>query len=177
MMMAVKEKCPRPSCQKGQALFEFLVFIPLIFILLSLFMTIQSALNASINQQKFTRGFFYNIVQNDSRLPNSNALDAIRGDGVQMASIYAFGWKEASKGQVPLAPCFKIKTFFGNPSNEQCTPGETTKDTSQFIRVKTVYGVCGATYVLNTPMGYVQAENMPSSNPGYGASPAGCMNR
>lgn len=176
MMMDAKTK-DKKNGEKGQALFEFIVFIPLILILLSLFMTINSALNASINQQKFTRSFFYNLNQNDSRLPNKNALDSIKGDGAMSASMFALGWRESTKGAIPVAPCFKIKTFFGNPSEEQCSPGEKGKMTTQFIRVKTVYGICGATYMLNSPLGYPQMENVPSTNPGMAASPLGCMNK
>lgn len=163
--------------QSGQALFEFIIFVPLMLILLSLFMTINSAINASINQQKFTRGFFYHLIQNDSMMPNNSMLANIKGDGAQSASIFALGWQESKQGQTPIAPCFKIKTFFGNPGDEKCTPGEKSLLSTQFIRVKTVYGICGETYNLGSAFGFIPFRHTPSSSPGIMATSLGCMNQ
>lgn len=161
---------------KGQALLEFILFIPLMLVLLSLFMTVSSAINASINQQKITRGYFFHIVQNDSNIPNQFILDSIRGDGASVASLFSIGWQESSSGKSPVAPCFRIKTFFGNNTDEKCSPGELSGTTTQFIRVKTAFGICGNTYLVSG-QNYVFANHATSSNPGLSATPTGCMNQ
>ena len=43
--------------RKGQAIFEFIIFLPILLILYGVLVSVSSAINGSINQQKATRGF------------------------------------------------------------------------------------------------------------------------
>jgi hypothetical protein len=55
------------------------------------------------------------------------------------------GWSMRLDGTQPVAPCFKFMLPLGESVDDEC--GETyTGESSQFIRVQTVYGLCGATY-------------------------------
>lgn len=136
--------------QKGQALFEFIVFVPFLLMLYSLTLTISNALNASINQQKTTRGYFYYLRQNDSNFPSPSRGDgADLGDTFKLFSMSIIGWAESLEGgQFPVAPCFELKLPIGDIEDDECAASYNEEKT-QFIRVGTVYGVCGANYVVD----------------------------
>lgn len=159
----------------GQALFEFLAFLPLILILYSVTLTFANAINGSINQQKITRGYFYNLIHNDSYLPSTEVLkDLQQNAGVRTVGMFAIGWKLYAENQSePVAPCYKIISLSAQTSDETCTPGNIEGDSTQFVRVKTSYGVCSATYHLQNNY-FIQGTNTLGNAPvaGYGS----CLN-
>lgn len=133
--------------EKGQALFEFIIFIPFLMMLYSLTLTISNALNASINQQKAARGYFYYLRQNDSRFPSPSrdeGLDPL--DSFKTFSMTIIGWADKFDGQVPVSPCFEFKLPIGDLEGDSCD-NSYQEEKTQFVRVGTVYGVCGANYV------------------------------
>jgi len=137
--------------QKGQALFEFIVFVPFLLMLYSLTLTISNAFNASINQQKTTRGYFYYTGQNDSYLPSpSRGGGADFSDSFRLFSMSIIGWADRLDGQFPVAPCFELRMPIGDLEDDACDASY-NEDKTQFIRVGTVYGVCGANYVKEGP--------------------------
>ena len=130
--------------EKGQALMEFVLFLPFLLMMYSVTMSIANSINASINQQKVTRSYFYYRLQN-----NSSAPVAYRGEAP--APFNRFGqhvnlWGEREIGDVPLAACFKLNIPLGNREEDSCEDSYESS-TTQYIRVGTVYGICGATYV------------------------------
>lgn len=130
--------------EKGQALFEFLLFLPFLLILYSMFVSLISGINGSINQQKITRGFFYNDIKNNSNIPKRE--DLARYEGIQTIGMYAFGWLVGFSGKVPIAACYEIQTLFSPDNPDNCLDQDNTQVTTQFVRPKTVYGICGQTY-------------------------------
>lgn len=127
--------------QKGQALFEFIAFIPFLLMLYSITLTISNSLNASINQQKSTRAYFYYLNQNDSRFPS-----AVRPSTFSSFSMSIIGWASELEGQTPVAPCFELQIPIGDIEGDECKAAY-SEDKTQFIRVGTVYGLCGASYI------------------------------
>lgn len=136
--------------EKGQALIEFLLFLPFMLMMYSLVLSIGNAINGSINQNKVTRSYFYYRLQNNSMAPTPR-----RQGGATFPSDWntfgmAFvGWMEQFEGGQdtgkPEAPCYRLRLPLGNSSTDKCA--ETySEETTQFIRVMTVFGVCGATY-------------------------------
>ena len=125
---------------KGQSIFEFILFLPIILGLYFLTVTFGNAINGSINQQKVTRGYFYARAINGSNLPKPIYSDNSWRD----FGMYWVGFKESFVGQTPKAPCYKIPGFAGQVQGS-CDRSYTSKST-HFIRVETVYGICGATY-------------------------------
>jgi hypothetical protein len=137
--------------QKGQALVEFMLFLPFMLMLYSTVSSIGNAINGSINQQKITRAYFYYRAQNNSMLPKPT-----RGGGGSNHTAWSLfgmeimGWREKFGGGsggdgTPVAPCYKFNLPLGDTEEDSCEEGYQT-ETTQYIRVGTVYGVCATTY-------------------------------
>lgn len=145
MITAVKKKEIELN-EDGQALVEFLLFLPFMLIMYSITLSISNSINASINQQKVTRSYFYYIHQNTSMLPRAKrdgSTDAWTSFGMSI-----IGWGEKLVDSQPMATCFKFRVPLGETEDDSCEEGY-DKTTTQFIRVGTVYGVCGTTYRRN----------------------------
>lgn len=141
-MVAKKKKLLN---QKGQALIEFVLFLPFLLILYSVTVSLGGAISASINQQKVTRSYFYYRLQNNSMAPKINRNTNLYTSW-NMFGLYFIGWMERfADGNRPLATCYRLKIPMQARGNDQCEEGyEGT--TTQYIRIGTVYGICGATY-------------------------------
>jgi hypothetical protein len=152
-MKKVKRQMDFPD-QSGQALFEFLAFIPLMLMLYSITITIGASINASINQQKIVRGYYYHLIQNSSAFPTKGILlDSLNKVGAQRIGFFALGWKTRFEGSTPVSPCYKLLTLSSANANETCedrTPpiGPNGNPVTRFIRVKTAYGICGPSYLF-----------------------------
>lgn len=147
---------------KGQAIFEMLVFFPFIVLLFTLIVTVGNSINGSINQQKATRSYFYYSVANDSMGAPIFDMGKFAENGVESSGMYSFGWKESQKGETPLAGCYKLNKLLGNGNNDTCFEAEVSEGTTSFIRVFTAYGLCtgvqrtddgGSTFYLNRQSG------------------------
>jgi len=132
--------------EKGQSLFEFLVFLPIMLVCLTSLISFGSAINASINQQKIARGYFFALLRGNAFANRHQELVELEGGGVNNASMFFIGWADKMSGESPYAPCYKITNVLSSSApNEECK-GKTTGDTSQFVKVKTVFGLCTTTY-------------------------------
>lgn len=132
--------------QKGQSLVELLVFLPFMLMIYSITHSMSNAIFASINQQKALRGYYYFKAAGNSTLPAPTAAgteDAYAE--FSQFGMQAFGWMERLDGRTPVAPCFKFNLLLGEDSEDECEESY-SEPTTQFIRVMTVYGICGATY-------------------------------
>ncbi len=129
--------------QKGQALIELIIFLPLMFSLYGIISGFANAINGSINQQKITRAYFYFRIQNSSMIPNADYGVA---QGWSKFGMFFIGWADYLEDETnPVMPCYEITIPLSNNGSDKCeTPY--TGESTQFIRVGTVYGVCGATY-------------------------------
>ncbi len=139
--MAAKKKILN---QKGQALIEFILFLPFLLMMYSVTMSVANSINASINQQKVTRGYFYYRLQNNATAP-------VPYRGQAPVPFQRFGqhvnlWGEKEVADVPVAACFKFNIPLGNREGDTCEDSYSA-NTTQYIRVGTVYGICGSTYV------------------------------
>lgn len=132
--------------QKGQGLIEFLLFVPFMLMMYSVVLTISNSLNASINQQKIARSYFYYRLQNNSMFPQPGRDGVEQSESWQFFGMQIMGWAETFQGSssTPVAPCFKLKLPLGTVEDDGCEESY-SEETTQFIRVATVYGVCGAT--------------------------------
>jgi hypothetical protein len=131
--------------QKGQALIELIIFLPLIITLYSVISGYANSINASINQQKITRAYFYNRIQNNSTIPGPNLVKDEYSAWKQFGMFF-IGWKDYFKGAgVPVMPCFKVTIPFKDSPKDKCEDAY-TQEKSLWIRVGTVYGICGTTF-------------------------------
>jgi len=134
--------------QKGQALIELIVFLPLMFALYGIISGFANAINGSINQQKITRSYFYFRIQNNSMIPKTDTAIAMTWSKFGMHFI---GWADFLEGDDPVMPCYEVTIPLTPQGGDDCNK-EYNQESTQFIRVGTVYGVCGATF-SQTPAG------------------------
>jgi hypothetical protein len=130
--------------ERGQALIELIVFLPLMITLYSVIAGFASSINGSINQQKVTRSYFYYRIQNNSNIPGpkSGAFDTWKQFG-----MFYIGWKERFEGDdQPVMPCYKVSIPFKNEPTDECGEKYEVEQTT-WVRVGTIYGYCGATYI------------------------------
>ena len=139
------------NADKGQALFEFIVFLPLVLVLCGVLLVTGNAINASINQQKATRSYFYLINQHNSRLPNNRNLDGFKANGIANVGHFSIGWaREVMNGEIPETTCFKFNALYGDiKPDETCEEPDVEENSTSYIRPATAYGVCSETYSLN----------------------------
>ncbi len=142
---------------EGQALFEFIFFLPIMAAFLFLLFSVGNSINGSINQQKVSRSYFYARIKNNSMIPlvESNQDMAVNLSFNSIGMFY-IGWKErfntASNGEdgIPMAPCYKMHVPLKN-FEQECEDYDS--QAINYIRVGTVYGACGATFVnVNSEM-------------------------
>lgn len=132
--------------EEGQALIELIVFLPLIITLYSVIGGFSNAINGSINQQKVTRAYFYYRTQNNSTIPKPDSGKSHDKWG-QFGNFHV-GWKDYFKdgGSNPVMPCYRISIPFSKAPTDTCEEGYSSQNTL-FVRVGTVYGVCGTTFI------------------------------
>ena len=134
---------------KGQSLFEFVVFLPFLLFVLVIMFTVGNAINGSINQQKATRRYFFYINKGNSTLPRSDYLRELAGDGLERVGAVSLGWREKSAAQDTAAPayatCYSLPTLFGKVDGDECDK-PSQDEGSNFIRIYTQFGLCGETY-------------------------------
>src|SRR5665648_323680 len=105
--MLMKKKL---NCQKGQALIELIVFLPLMITLYSVIGGFANAINGSINQQKVSRSYFYYRIQNNSTIPGIKSGDY---QNWRKFGMFYIGWKERfENADQPVMPCYKISIPF-----------------------------------------------------------------
>ncbi|WP_127715139.1 TadE/TadG family type IV pilus assembly protein [Halobacteriovorax sp. HLS] len=145
--------------EKGQAIFEFVIFLPFLIFIYTAFINISSAINGSINQQKATRGYFYRVLLHDSKAPNRHTMETLASAGRNVLGPVSLGWRVKSEGDTKsYGACYKFLGFFGNGSDEECDESRSGENDSNFIKVFTFYGVCGNTYMRSTN-GYFEETN------------------
>lgn len=159
--------------QKGQAIFEMILFLPFLLFLYTIYYTAGNAISGSINQQKAVRGYFYSLVKGNSYIVTLNELKAHRENSIRRVGFNAIGWNERMDGQKQsFAPCFKFSSLLKNNSTEECEGSEREEEgSSRFIRLFTFYGVCGPTYTVDPRDSSFVADPRDQAQPG----PASCI--
>lgn len=154
----------------GQALFELIIFFPFFLLMITVMLQVSSSINASINQQKVTRSYFFYLLKNNSTFPDRNDLDVYADKNLTHVGFSSIHWRDEEKlGDVSQAPCYGLDPFSGitpGLSGEEChsdlrafsTPPGIEKKT-RFLRVYTAFGLCSAHYQLD-PSG----SSTPNSN-------------
>ena len=137
---------------KGQAIFEFIIFLPFFILFFAVMVSVIGGINASINQQKTLRGYFFYTIRNNSTLPFNQDMDSYLSKGVLRVGAYSFGFSKEQRGDNQLGPCFKVPAL--RPRDDTCEKG--IEDTvSGLIKVFSAYGVCSASYIFSENNVYV----------------------
>lgn len=154
--------------QKGQAVFELIIFIPFLVFLYSIYYTIGNSISGSINQQKAVRGYYYALVRGNSYINTFSDLIEFNAGSIKKIGFNAIGWREKSDGAGTLAfaPCFKFSSVLKSESTEECDDKTREDDgKTRLIRVFTFYGVCGPVYTANDNGSYFDINPADQSNP------------
>ena len=134
--------------EDGQAIFEFIFFISFFLFIFSNYLTIAESINGSINQEKVTRGYFFARIKGNSYAPEAAVL--IGQKGVVKLGMAFIGWREKEIDQMPVAPCYTLSSLGSSTEKEKCDDEYSASNkTTQHIRPKTAFGVCGETYGYN----------------------------
>ena len=139
--------------QKGQALFEFIVFLPFLLFMLTIMFTVGNAINGSINQQKAVRRYFFHFYKGNSTLPMARDLNYFSEQGLRRVGAVSVGWREKSSksGEIgdSFATCYRFSRLFGESDDDDCFNPSINEGRSNFIRIYTQFGLCGETYALS----------------------------
>ena len=167
-MLKVSKK--KYSRNRGQAIFEFLVFLPFMLLLYFSLMSLGNSINGSINQQKIVRGYYFARIKGNPMIPRKEHTLP----NWSQVGMFMIGWAEdysgGGGGGSPIAPCYKLQSLVSSSSEgtESCKSSY-RRPTTNFIRVYTAFGLCGATYVSQ--------DDAWIMDPMRGATMAGCSIR
>jgi hypothetical protein len=159
--------------QRGQALIEFIIFLPFMLMMYMVVVNLGDAIHGSINQQKVTRSYFYFRLQGNSQIskPQRNGSDLVNDDWSSFGHGF-IGWADyieggSSQGD-PVLSCWRLNLPFAPAAGDSC---EDSYDdvTTQFIRVATAYGICGATFAKENDY-YVELPSTENTTPAIEAS-------
>ncbi len=164
----VADKSPKIN-QKGQALFEFIIFLPIFLYMIKILFDYGDAINHSINQLKVVRGYYSYSNAGDSNLPNLAFANDFKGRGVAQIGSDAFAWSatKTTGSILPTGSCVKVMGFLGNGiQGETCEAPQVDNLKTQFIRAYSAYGVCTGTWSQseNTPGIYFLDWNNAATN-------------
>lgn len=155
--------------QKGQAIFEMVLFLPFLVFLYSIYYTIGNSISGSINQQKAVRGYFYHLVKNNSYMSTAKDLYEFENtNSMKTVGFASVGWREkgSADGGSSFAPCFTFSSLLNGNSSETCDGSDREEDQkSRFIRIFTFYGVCGPVYTSTGSGGGMAIEPNAQNNP------------
>jgi len=140
--------------EKGQAVFELIIFLPLLFLILTLMVTISNSINASINQQKVTRGYFYYGLRGNSLGLNRMDLNEYQDDySMTNTGMSVVGWRRSDPEHGvadSYAPCFKFSSLFTSETTDQdCDTPSVSSGVTPIVRVYTAYGICSETFSID----------------------------
>jgi hypothetical protein len=157
--------------QKGQAVFELIIFLPFLVFMYSIYYTVGNSISGSINQQKAVRGYFYSTTKGNSYLNTRQDLTSFSGKTIKTVGFSALGWREKSTDRSnAFGPCFKFSSLLKNNSTEECDDGTREEEgSSRYIRVFTYYGVCGPVYTESSDANGLFYDINPSNQniPGF----------
>lgn len=144
--MVVNKKSIVKKNEKGQAMIEMVIFFPLLALLFIYFLNVTASINGAINQQKITRSYFFARLKNNTLFPL--VAEDIRNGEVDWSyyGMSFIGWNEKfNNSNNPLLPCYLAKVPFFSTDETNCT-AQYSGSRTNYIRVGTVFGLCGATY-------------------------------
>ena len=132
--------------EKGQATFEFLIFLPFLLVFIGAYVTISGAINGAINQEKATRSYFYRLIKgNPYMLTTYDLTTPLKA--FQTAGILTVGYREKDMGESSILPCYVLKIFLSGTIDEKCEkPSATAGGPTFLLKIGTLYGICSATF-------------------------------
>lgn len=153
--------------EEGQAIFEFVIFLPIMIVFYQAIVSIAGSINGSINQQKATRAIVYSRAKGSPLIPMRRIMERqFNEEGMQFTGIHTFVYADdfgGGGGNTPIAHCYKVPAF-GTYEPEECDqPYDDDDNSSPHIVPKTAYGLCGQSYIVNA-QGYLERDYQVSAS-------------
>lgn len=141
--------------QKGQSVFELIIFMPLFLYMTKVLFDYGDAINHSINQNKVVRGYYYYTISNDSNAPNWSFSEDyyLRGNiiGPNAAiGLDSYAWSlDSTAGDLrPKGSCVPVPGFLGNDlASDECRAPNIVDGKTRFIRSYSAFGVCTGSWI------------------------------
>ncbi len=141
--------------ENGQAIFEFIIFLPFFILFFGIMVSVIGSINSSINHQTILRGYFFYSIRNNSTLPFNQDMNNYLSKGISSVGAYSYGWSKETQGENQLGACFKTPSL--RPRENKCESG--IDDTvSGLIKIFSAYGVCSKSYYFKEGRPY--ADNL-----------------
>lgn len=163
----------KKSDEKGQALIEFVMFLPFIVMMYSVIVSLGSAINGAINQQKVARSYFYYKMQNNSMVPKAGTANRALAGGWQSFGMQIMGWAGQLQNEQPIYTCYRFRVPLGEDADEGECEDAYSSEKTQYIKLGVVYGVCGASY--RNSNGQIIREPATSESAPFVVSAAACQ--
>lgn len=137
--------------EEGQAIFELVIFLPVMLYLMVMLLNVGNSINASINQQKATRGYTYYLLKGNSLGNRRGDLATLTGS-INEVSSFIVGWRAEQQGggTQSFGSFYRLPTLpWVGEGDEDCMAKSSSGDPqTECIKVFTIYGVCGETYAM-----------------------------
>lgn len=139
--------------EEGQAIFELVIFLPVMLYLLVMLLNVGNSINASINQQQATRGYTYYLLKGNSLGFRRGDLDGLTGAGnVNEVSAFIVGWRveQESSGTKSFGSSYRLPTlpWIGQDPEDCMDKTDSGEQRTECIKIFTIYGICGESYAL-----------------------------
>lgn len=134
--------------EEGQALFEAMIFIPILLYLVVMMITIGNSINTAINHNKAARTYTFYIMRGNSDAVGKFDINRLNGTLSELGN-FMIGWSDemgGAGGESPIAPTFQIPTLPWAPAAEENCQDRGDPEDTTCIKVFTLFGVCGETF-------------------------------
>ena len=138
--------------EKGQAIFELIIFLPILIFFLIVISNYGNSINASINQLKASRSYLFYLLKGNSMGIRTIDFSDFRSEGVQSIGNFIIGWRETSEGDSnSFGSCYEMPALPGNSTSDfSLCKDKIEQNQTKFIKIFTMYGICGETYKLDS---------------------------
>lgn len=164
--------------ERGQAIFEMLIFMPILILMYTIIFNVGNALNIAINQQKVLRRYYYYLIKGNSLIPTQDDLQE-RKENLSRMGMSVVGYadqKESDEDNAPpIGSCFKFNTIAAGSSDETCVDVSDDENETIFVRVYSAYGICGENYRKEQNI-WIPTYSAGPGNPDPKSKPAACTN-
>ncbi|EQC43484.1 hypothetical protein [Bacteriovorax sp. Seq25_V] len=153
--------------EEGQAMFELVLFVPIMVYLGGLIMNFGNSINASINQQKATRGYSYYLLNGNSNGLADRELKQLPNLSIVSNNIIGWRFQEEGNGSISFGSFYRLPNVpFAGSDAEDCLEKYSENQTS-CIKIFTLYGVCGETYARMATDNSFFRVDYPGNSVGY----------
>ena len=99
--------------KKGQAMFEFIIFLPFVIVLFKMFLNIGGAIMAQLTNKNVKR-LFLSHLKGSSYFPSLKTLNTSWKSFTEAGFTRLVSQKPLLTTKKPISPCYKISHFWAD---------------------------------------------------------------